>query len=286
MTSCGSSLVKFSCRKKRNFVLSARQLPPIMEMQSALEHFNEFRSALKMTTGSAELDSLIDSIQEGQFYLFYSNNRAILDGLVHGLLVNCVLPAKEHGFESMAVYINNVDYYQPDKSAVLSPEKIAIAAKCAGIEPKIIFKNLFVQISYNQLHQLAVASQVSDFIESKRGVDIKLLIINNLTKFFRESKSKNLAATVLKEVLGVLCRTCARHKVALVCTSDANATSRGVIPRAIGGTFLKHAVNVIVNLREYQYSSFKATLVKHQYVKTPKSAVLYTKKIRKMLLLV
>jgi hypothetical protein len=82
-----------------------------------------------MTTGSPELDSIIDSIQQGQFYLFYGTNRAILDGLVHGLLVNCVLPIKEHGFESMAMYINNTDYYQPDKSNVLSGEKISIAAK-------------------------------------------------------------------------------------------------------------------------------------------------------------
>ena len=257
-----------------------------MQMQSALEHFNEFRSALKMTTGSAELDSLIDSIQEGQFYLFYGTHKAILDGLVHGLLVNCVLPLNEHGFESMALYVNNVDYYQPDKSVVLSPEKVAIAAKCAGIEPKIVFKNLFVQIAYNEQHQLTVAKQVSDFVESKKGDDIKLLVVNNLTKFFRESKNKNRAATVLKEVLGVLCKTCARHKVALVCTSDANLTSRGVVPRPVGGTFLKHALNVIVNLREYQYSSFKATLVKHQYVKTPKAAVLYTKKVGKISILV
>jgi RecA/RadA recombinase len=238
-----------------------------------------------MTTGSPDLDSLIDSVQEGQFYLFYGNNRAILDGLVHGLLVNCVLPTKEHGFESMAVYINNVDYYQPDKSVVLSPERIAIVAKCAGIEPKIVFKNLFVQIAYNQQHQLTVARQVSDFIESKKGEDIKLLVIHNLTKFFRESKNKNTAANILKEVLGTLCRTCARHKVALICTSDANVTSKGIIPRPIGGTFLKHALNVIVHLREHQYSSFKATLIKHQYVKTPKSAILYTKKVGNILLL-
>jgi RecA/RadA recombinase len=257
-----------------------------MQMQSALEHFNEFRSALKMTTGSAEFDSLIDGIQEGQFYLFYSNNRAILDGLAHGLLVNCVLPIKEHGFESMAAYINNVDYYQPNKSVVLSPEKIAIAAKSTGIEPKIVFKNLFVQIAYNEQHQLAVAKQVSDFIESCKGENIKLLVVNNLTKFFRESKNKTRAATVLKEVLGILSKTCARRKVALVCTSDANVTSKGVIPRPIGGTYLKHALNIIVHIRDFQYSSFKATLVKHQYVKTPKSAILYTKKTGKTLLLV
>ena len=189
-----------------------------MQMQSAFDHFNECRSTLKMTTGSAGIDSLIDSIHEGQFYLFYGNNGSILDGLVLQLLVNCVLPMKDkHGFESMAIYMNNVDYYQPDKSVVLSPEKIAIAAICAGIEPKIIFKNLFVQIAYNQQHQLVIAKQISELIESKKQ-DIKLLVVNNLTKFFKESKNKNYSAVMLKEVLGTICRICARYKIALICT--------------------------------------------------------------------
>jgi RecA/RadA recombinase len=259
--------------------------PSHLQMQSAYDHFNEHR--LKMTTGSAELDSLIDSIQEGQFYLFYGKNKAILDGLVHGLLVNCVLPVREHGFESMAVYVNNVDYYQPDKSVVLSPEKIAIAAKCAGIEPKIVSKNLFIQMAYNQQHQLAVAKQISELIES-RGQDIKLLVVNNLTKFFKESKNKNYAANTLKEALGTICRICARNKIALICTGDANVTSKGIIPRPIGGTFLKHTVNVIVHLRECSVShplAFKATLIKHQYSKTPKSVIVNTMKTGRMLLL-
>jgi hypothetical protein len=34
-------------------------------IHSALEQFNEHRNTLKMTTGSADLDSLIDGIQEG-----------------------------------------------------------------------------------------------------------------------------------------------------------------------------------------------------------------------------
>src|SRR5712691_11182829 len=238
--------------------------PSLMQMQSAFDHFNEHRNTLKMTTGSAELDSLIDSIQEGQFYLFYGKNKAILDGLVHGLLVNCVLPVREHGFESMAAYVNNVDYYQSDKSIMLNPEKIAIAAKCAGIEPKIVFKNLFVQMAYNQQHQLAVTKQISELIESKQQ-DIKLLVVNNLTKFFKESKNKNYAANTLKEALGTISRICARNKIALVCTGDANVTSKGIIPRPIGGTFLEHSVNVIVHLRECsQPSVFKATLIKHQ----------------------
>src|SRR5712692_986595 len=260
----------------------------LMQMQSAFDHFNEHRNTLKMTTGSAELDSLIDSIQEGQFYLFYGKNKGILDGLVHGFLVNCVLPVREkHGFESMAIYMNNVDYYQPNKSLVLSPEKIAIAAKHAGIEPKIIFKNLFIQMAYNQQHQLAVTKQISELIESEKQ-EIKLLVVNNLTKFFKESKNKNHDANTLKKALGTICRICARNKIALVCTGDANVTSKGIIPRPIGGTFLKHSVNVIVHLRECSVShplAFKATLIKHQYAKTPKSVIVNARKTGRMLLL-
>jgi RecA/RadA recombinase len=253
---------------------------------TAYEHFNEHRNTLKMTTGSANLDSLIDSIQEGQFYLFYGSSKAVLDGLVYGLLVNCVLPKQKNGFESMALYINNTDYYQPDKSKVLSPEKIAIAAKCAGIEPKIVFKNLFVQIAYNQRHQLTVAKQVSDFLES-RNQDIRLLIVNNITKYFREAKHKNYAAGILKGTLGVLCKVCARSRIALICTGDANVTSRGLVPRPVGGTYLKHTFNVIVYLRESisHPQAYEATLIKHQYSKTPKSVLLKTRKASRMLLL-
>jgi RecA/RadA recombinase len=128
-------------------------------------------------------------------------------------------------------------------------------------------------MAYNQQHQLTVAKQISELIESMKQ-DIKLLVINNLTKFFKESKNKNQAANTLKEALGTICRISARNKIALICTGDANVTSKGVIPRPIGGTFLKHVVNVIVNLREYSVShplAFKATLIKHQYAKTPKS---------------
>jgi len=250
---------------------------------TAFEHFNQHRNTLKMTTGSANLDSLIDSIQEGQFYLFYGSHKPLLDGLVHGLLVNCVLPTQKHGFESMAMYINNVDYYQPDKSKVLSPERIANVAKCAGIEPNIVFKNIFVQIAYNQKHQLAIAKQVADFVA--RSQDIKLLVVNNLTKYFKESKYKNYAASTLKEVIAILCKVCTKNRIALICTGDANATSRGVVPRPIGGTYLKHAFNVIVHLRDSHPLAYKATLIKHQYSKTPKSVLLSTLKTGHMLLL-
>ena len=66
------------------------QSSQFFEMQSALEHYNEHRTTLRMTTGSAELDSLTDAIEEGLFYLFYGNNSVVLDAMVYRFLVNYV----------------------------------------------------------------------------------------------------------------------------------------------------------------------------------------------------
>jgi hypothetical protein len=260
-----------------------------MSFHSALEQFNEHRNTLKMTTGSADLDSLIDGIQEGLFYLFYGNNHVALDALVYTFLVNCVLPIKQkHGFESKAICLNNSDYYDQRKTAALNPEKIGVAAKCAGIDPKIVFKNLYVHPAYNQQHQLTVAEQTADLIDSNND-DIKLLVVNNITKFFRESKNKMETATILKQVIGIISKACTKNKVALVCTGHANTTARGIIPRPIGGIYLKHAANVIVHFKEFSKTSgvpsFKATLIKHQYTKTPKSAVMYVRKAGRMMFL-
>jgi hypothetical protein len=254
-------------------------------MQSALDAFNAYENTLKMSTGSAELDSLIDSIQEGIFYLFYGTHRIIFDSMVYRFLVQCVLPVKhEHGFESMAICFNNSNYNnnRNTRTTFLNPEKIGITAKCAGIDPKIVFKNLFIQTVYNEQQQVSAAEQVANLIESNENV--KLLVINQLTRFVKDSKNKNKkkeAANVLKKVLAIVCRVCAKNKVAIIATGDANPTSKDIIPRPIDGMYLKHAANVIVNIKENSkvyIPSFKATLMKHQYQRTPKAVLLSVKK--------
>ena len=272
--------------------MSLLQSNQSFEMQSALEHYNEHRTTLKMTSGSADLDSLIDAIQEGMFYLFYGNNTMVLDAMVYRFLVNCVLPIKQkHGFESMGIFFNNVNYYDYSRktSSSVNPEKIGVAAKCSEIDPKIVFKNLYILTAYNENHQLSVAEQVTKLVESNK--DIKLLVVHNLTRFFKDStgRKKMETANLLKTTIGMLCKVCGKNKVALVCTADSNTTSKGLIPRPTGGLYLKHAANVIVHVKEQSSTStipsFKATLLKHQYGKTPKSAVLYVRKTGGMMLL-
>jgi RecA/RadA recombinase len=272
--------------------MSMLQSNQFFEMQSALEHYNEHRTTLKMTTGSADLDSLIDGIQEGIFYLFYGNNSVILDAMVYRFLVNCVLPVKQmHGFESMGVFFDNINYYDYSRktSASVNPEKIGVAAKCSGIDPKIVFKNLYILTAYNENHQQLVAEQVTRLIELNK--DIKMLVIHNLTRFFKDSpvRKKVETANLLKQTIGMICKACGKNKVALVCTADSTTASKGLIPKPTGGLFLKHAANVIVHIKEQSGTStipsYKATLLKHQYAKTPKSAVIYLKRTGGMMLL-
>ena len=51
-----------------------------------------------------------------------------------------------------------------------------------------------------------VAEQVADLITSNK--DIKLLVNNRITKFFKESKNKMETANILKQVIGIISKAC------------------------------------------------------------------------------
>jgi hypothetical protein len=271
------------------------------EMKSALDLLDQYNNIHKMSTGSAELDSLIDGLQQGLFYLFYSTpyNQLILDSLLSRMLVGCILPkhGKKHGFESMAVLFNNIGYStDKNKHQILNPEKIAVISKYTGIEPKIVFKNLYVQTAYNLEHKISTAQEIANKIES--NPDIKLLAIRNLTRFPVNDSTNNISnrnedGSTLKRVLNILYQTCTKNRVAIVATGNCNTTNSGIIPRPVGGTYLKHLANTIVNVKPNMSSNYystsnnstgssvtyKATMIKHPYQLTPKSTIFYAKRI-------
>jgi hypothetical protein len=269
------------------------------DMRCALDLLDQCGTLKKMSTGSAEIDSLIDSIQESSFYLFYSSydNHLILDSLLYRQIIGCILPksGKKNGFESAAMFLNNIDpAIDRNKHQLLNPEKIAIVSKYAGIEPKIVSKNLYVQTAYNQEHQTTIAEEIADEIESNS--DIKLLAIRDLTKFIVQGKdmdrNANNDSNTIKKTLGILYKACTKNKVGIVATGDCKVTGNGIIPKPIGGTYLKHIANVIVHIKPAfwspnngdvvsPYAPFKASMIKHLYQKTPKSVNFYARKIGK-----
>jgi RecA/RadA recombinase len=275
----------------------------ISEMKCALDLLDQFGTIQKMSTGSAEIDSLIDGIQAGSFYLFYSSheNQLLLDSLLYRQLIGCILPKsqKKNGLESAALLCNNIDLsYDKNKHQLLNPEKIAIAAKYAGIEPKIVAKNLYVHTAYNLEHQARVAEEIAEKIES--NPDIKLLAMRDLTKYLVKDRNTNWNtnddANSLKTTLGTLYRACTKNKVVIVATGSCNVSNSGFIPKPNGGTYLKHMANVVVHIKpnfwgtttynsnntsSSPYVSFKASMIKHPYQRTPKAVNFYAKRIGK-----
>ncbi len=269
------------------------------DMRCALDLLDQCGTLKKMSSGSAEIDSLIDSIQESSFYLFYSShdNHLILDSFLYRQLIGCILPKsnKKNGFESIAVFFNNIDAsIDKNKHQLLNPEKIAITSKYAGIEPKIVSNNLYVQTAYNQEHQTTIAEEIADEIESNS--DIKLLAVRDLTKFIIQGKDTNRStnndSNTIKKTLGILYKACTKNKVAIVATGDCKVTGNGIIPKPLGGTYLKHIANVIVHIKPTfwsptngdvvsQYAPFRASMIKHPYQKTPNSVNFYARKIGK-----
>jgi hypothetical protein len=275
----------------------------ISEMKCALDLLDQFGTLQKMSTGSGEIDSLIDGIQAGSFYLFYSSheNQLLLDSMLYRQLIGCILPKsqKKNGFESAALLCNNIDLsYDKNKHQLLNPEKIAITSKYAGIEPKIVAKNLYVHTAYNLEHQCRVAEEIAEKIEL--NPDIKLLAIRDLTKYLVKDRNTNWStnddANSLKKTLGTLHRACTKNKVAIAATGSCNVSNNGIIPKPNGGTYLKHIANVVVHLKpnfwatttynsnntgSSPYASFKASMIKHPYQITPKAVNFYARRIGK-----
>ena len=228
------------------------------KMKCALDLLDQHGTLQKMSTGSAEIDSLIDGIQQGSFYLFYSSheNQLILDSLLYRQLIGCVLPKskKKNGFESIAMLCNNIDFsIDRNKHQLLNPEKIAITSKYAGIEPKIVFKNLYVHTAYNVEHQVTIAEEIASKIES--NPDIKLLAIRDLTKFLARDTNASDDANTLKKTLGTVYRACTKNKVAIVATGECNVANNGFIPKPAGGMYLKHTANIIVHIKPNFWST-------------------------------
>ncbi|NWG08809.1 MAG: hypothetical protein HXX80_00595 [Nitrososphaerales archaeon] len=248
----------------------------LIVMKTAAEALDETRNKLRLTTGSSDLDGLIGGVEEGLFYLFYGE-REILDALIHRLIVNCVLPKGRGGFEAKGIYFNNTDYYTG--KTFLNPSELGGLAKQLGVEPRIVFANIYAVAAYNEQRQLIIAKHISELME--RDHEIRLLAVHSITRFFSDSEKPEETRQILKQTINYVWRIASKRRITVVVTADAIPNGRGFIPKPVGGSFFRHVANVIVHLKTFEdgpVSSVRATLIKHPYKKTPDSIVLLVSK--------
>ena len=243
-------------------------------MKTAAKVFAERHNQSKLSTGSGDLDALIDGIAQGQSYLLYSKNQGVLDVFVHRVIVNCILPSEKGGFASKAIYFNTCNYHRG--KTILNPSYLAVLAKCAGVDPKVVFENTYLVSVFNEVQQLAATKEVADLMEKDK--DVKLIVVHNLSRFIETSSKLSTARRILKQVVGSLKRIASENNIALVVSCNASGSSRGRIPVPAGWNSVRQETNVVLlftDLKGTATPSVKVTLVKHPHKKTPQSICLY-----------
>ena len=243
-------------------------------MKTAAEALREEAGRKRLTTGSGELDALIDGIRLGQFHLFYGDDEEALDLLIHRAIVNCILPAEKGGLDAQALYFNLCNYHQA--KTLLDPDKLSQLAKHVGIDPTVAFENIQSVSAFNEAQQLAATREVSEVLDRNR--DIRLVVVHNLTRFIETSRKPEDARLILKQVIGLLKQSAARNDLALVASSSSSKGSKSRIPKPEGGTFLRHEANIVLYLKRVDVDAIhavRAILVKHPYKASPQAATLY-----------
>ncbi len=243
-------------------------------VKTAAEALEEARARPKLATGYGGLDGLIGGIEEGKFYVFYGRDAVVLDLLIHRVLVNCVLPEEEGGLDGKALYLNMCNYYA--EKTMLNPSWLGAISKKAGIEPKVVFKNVYSLFAFNEKQQVSVLEEAVKLLEGDG--DLRLLAVHNLARFVGTSRKPGEAKRALRRFVGVLRRSSTEHGVALVASCGASRTRLGRLPEPEGGVFLRREADVVVFMRKLDgavHPSVKACLVKHPHMKTPRSVVLH-----------
>jgi hypothetical protein len=243
-------------------------------MKTAAEVMKEKIVRSKLSTGSRDLDSLIDGIERGQFYLFYSHNQSILNTIIHRILVNSLLPDEKGGFNSHAVYLNICNYHS--QKTILNPSLLSSIAKRVRLEPKIVFKNIYAVSAFNEMQQVTAIKEAINFINHNK--DVHLFAVHNLTRFVKTSRKPQEALKLLKKAITDLKQITFKNDIALVASCEAAGRDRGRIPKPEGRKILQNESNIIVYLKSIErksLTSMKAYLMKHPYKKTYQSIILY-----------
>jgi len=238
-----------------------------VEFRSGLEVLKGRRKMPKLTTGNADLNSLLGvGIEPGHFYLFYGDDKSGADFLIHQILVNCLLPEEKYGFDGKAVY-SNCGNYREEKT-LLDSRLLSFLIKAAKLDPMKALDNIYVICAFSEEQQEQIVSEVQKLLEEDDK--IKLVVVHNIAKLFASDqgrRNKNFGERIprLQKVVLKLWQACAQNNIAFVASCRSNKTSRGRIPQPEGGKYLRHEANVIVYLRKRDKKSpfVKAYLLKH-----------------------
>ncbi len=237
----------------------------MVEFINALEALNVKRSNPRLTTGDADLDSLVGGgVEPGQFYLFYGEEESGVDRIVHNLLVNALLPPEKFGLGGKSVYVNCGNYRY--ERTMLDTNLLCYLSKAAKLDPAEALDSIYSICVFSEEQEEKAFNEIRRLIH---GDKIKLVVVHNIAKLFTAEEgapNKNAGERTirLQKVIHEIRQICAENNLAFAasCRPSQKKPGHG-IPPPEGGKYLTHKATVIVYLKRKSKGYSSAYLVKH-----------------------
>ncbi|TNJ30097.1 Dmc1b [Giardia muris] len=210
-------------------------------IQDGLQALEDRKNILKITTGSTELDALLQGgIESKCITEVFGEFRCGKTQLCHTLAVTAQLPRSKKGGGGRVLFI--------DTEKTFLPEKIKQIAQRFGLDPGKVLESITVARIFNYEQQMSCLAAVSDKLAEHK---YSLVIIDSITALFRtDFKGRGELAERqqnLGQHLATLSKVAHAHNLAVFITNQVMAQVDGAAmftadpKKPIGGHILAHA---------------------------------------------
>ena len=223
--------------------------------KTALTIFEKSDQTQSLSTGSSELDRLINKLEVGKFHLFYSSNGGdVSDRLLHRLLVEAVRDANKR-----AVYLVCGNYRR--SRTVLDSEYLISLIEAEGLDLHDALSRIYIVCAFSERQQIRAPSLIKSLLEKYSG--FTLVAAQQVTKiFYGKHAIRHESPAEFTGMISRLKSLCSGTGTVLVATCQQSTQAKS-IPLPEGGSFLRHTANTIVYLRMSPNGALSAHVVKH-----------------------
>lgn len=225
-----------------------KQMVP-MEFKTAADALEDRKSLVTLTTGSTELDKLLEGgVETGSLTEVFGEFRTGKTQLCHTLCVTCQMPISEGGAEGKAIYI--------DTEGTFRPQRLQSIAERFGMDPSVALENVAYARAHNSEHQSELLKMAAAIMSQDRYA---LIVVDSATALYRTDYSGRGELSErqmqLAQFLRQLTRLAEEFGVAVFMTNQVVANPDGMSfakdsTKPIGGNIVAHASTTRLRLRK------------------------------------
>ena len=220
-----------------------------MDFKTAADALEDRKSLVTLTTGSMELDKLLEGgIETGSITEVFGEFRTGKTQLCHTLCVTCQMSITEGGGEGKAIYI--------DTEGSFRPQRLQEIATRFNMDPEVTLENVAYARAHNSEHQLELLKTAAAIMSQDRYA---LLVVDSATALYRtdyvgrgELSERQMQ---MAQFLRQLTRLAEEFGVAVFITNQVVANPDGMSfakdsTKPIGGNIIAHASTTRLRLRK------------------------------------